>query len=1109
MATAKEELEEVTGQAQPPMSDYLFPNRARDYTPPPKSTASMDLARMGKQAGLVGAGFLPGAGVADYFGQFPSVQGGTEPSAVENFQQGNYGTAALQGLGAMGDLAMTIPVAGAAIGSVMKAPRAAQRMLKELPVGPKVSDEGFYSQVEKALLDNPQQKGTGDQFLAQIQKTPGVKPEELQYTGLTEFLAGKPSVTKAEIQGYLDENRVQVQEVRLENANPYPYKTVDEFMSAISQQERAGNWQEVDRLTQAMEAQEGVGAGNATKYHLGSSSTKTEIPGGSNYREVLLTLPNKVDPTDLQITGSGNQWYIRDANNNIIEAFGSEKEALSKLKSRAASQRSKEIGDTFVSSHFDQPNILAHMRLNDRVVDGKPTLFVEEIQSDWHQIGRKEGYNTPEAKAAEQQKLDNILAERQSLLDEKLRLEELALPYTSQGKDAPSDIVDRWSAVSNRINNLQAEQNRLGRTSGRQVPDAPFKTSWHELTLKKALNEASTKGYDQIAFTTGKTQASRYGQINRIRDLSYEKVGDEYSITAVDRFERPVMVERVTAENLPKRVGEDLAEKITQGEGESYPVGSVSHGSKLITGLDLEVGGEGMKGFYDTILPKSLDKIGKKYGAKVRKTMMDTPDGPVEVWAMDIPPEMRETISSQGQPLFQIGAGAAGAGAAGTMLSSDEETVQNFRDGGEVQPYMGDYVFPNRPRNYVSPSSTTSAEDLKRFGKQAGLLGLGFAPGAGMADYFGQFPAMEGGTEPSAVQNFQQGNYGTAALQGLGAMGDLMYAVPVLGATVGSAMKGPRAAQKMLRELSPAEQAIPSADVILEKAKEVEGLCDFMNCKLFSQMVSGIPEITNLPKVDKAQVGDIYAWPNGTHYAVDIGDGKVIEVEEWGEAPRVISMSDVIKELDPPESILRPPPGTYTPKKVESSALPSKAKKELNELIEQAPRATDQGSRAAQQGSKVVDQSGEPLTVYHGTSAKDLKEFDTAKSGAWFSEDPYIAEAYTRRAGEDAGTIVPAKINVKNPLIVPQDIDMSKRYSVDEIINRINDDNATTYVPEDFGLKPGTEVPAFEVVASPQFIKELKDGGFDGIQAYEGGYSTWNVFDNQQITRATGTKAKK
>jgi hypothetical protein len=130
----------------------------------------------------------------------------------------------------------------------------------------------------------------------------------------------------------------------------------------------------------------------------------------------------------------------------------------------------------------------------------------------------------------------------------------------------------------------------------------------------------------------------------------------------------------------------------------------------------------------------------------------------------------------------------------------------------------------------------------------------------------------------------------------------------------------------------PVDQAIPSADVILEKAKEVEGLCSFMNCKLFSQQVSGIPNITDLPKVKKAQVGDIYAWPNGTHYAVDIGKGRVIEVEEWGAPPRTSNIKDLINDIGPLDAIYRPPLGTYAPKKVESSELPSEAKKALEEL---------------------------------------------------------------------------------------------------------------------------------------------------------------------------------
>jgi hypothetical protein len=54
--------------------------------------------------------------------------------------------------------------------------------------------------------------------------------------------------------------------------------------------------------------------------------------------------------------------------------------------------RRKANKDNFHSGHFSEPNVLAHTRLNDRVdSDGKRVLFVEEIQSDWHQAGRKKG----------------------------------------------------------------------------------------------------------------------------------------------------------------------------------------------------------------------------------------------------------------------------------------------------------------------------------------------------------------------------------------------------------------------------------------------------------------------------------------------------------------------------------------------------------------------------------------------------------------------------------------------------------------------------------------------------------------------------------------------
>ena len=45
--------------------------------------------------------------------------------------------------------------------------------------------------------------------------------------------------------------------------------------------------------------------------------------------------------------------------------------------------------DKFKSSHFDEPNILAHVRFDERTVNGEKVLFIEEFQSDFSQSLKK------------------------------------------------------------------------------------------------------------------------------------------------------------------------------------------------------------------------------------------------------------------------------------------------------------------------------------------------------------------------------------------------------------------------------------------------------------------------------------------------------------------------------------------------------------------------------------------------------------------------------------------------------------------------------------------------------------------------------------------------
>ena len=147
-----------------------------------------------------------------------------------------------------------------------------------------------------------------------------------------------------------------------------------------------------------------------------------------------------------------------------------------------------------------------------------------------------------------------------------------------------------------------------------------------------------------------------------------------------------------------------------------------------------------------------------------------------------------------------------------------------------------------------------------------------------------------------------------------------------------------------------------------------------------------------------------------------------------------------------------------------------------------------------------MDADGNPLVVYHGTNIEsNFETFKTKDAGSWFAVDPYIAEGYTRRDGADLGRVMPVYLSIKNPLVIPEDIDLSRPSTVEEAINRINDENATTFEPSDLNLPESLERNAYEYLSSDQFVALLRRNGFDGIQAFENGYLTWNAFNPNQI----------
>lgn len=543
---------------------------------------------------------------------------------------------------------------------------------------PAKSDLGFYSALEQATIPL-QNKGTGSQFLAQIEKTAGVKPDEIKWTGLDEFLKSKPNVTKAEVQDYLAANRVNLQEVQLGGPEAFDanrlsqledefamlkqhpiddpnfgeakydemirlmnirdqsttsdlYRQADNAMMYAQRAQARGAQRAAENLFRQYELLnaraekldlQDMGIANPTKF------SQYTLPGGKNYRELLLTLPSGPRQTKFEVFDPSTQRAVPFETREEAVAFANQDPTRSSVVAEVDVSKPE-----YRSSHFDQPNILAHMRVNDRVVDGKKTLFIEEIQSDWHQAGRKKGYADPNKKSYEV---------RLSMNGSRVNADGQAVFATREEAQA---LADRAAGAPSFVAAEVVEMKPTG------VPDAPFKTTWHELTLKRAIQEASEKGYDQIAFTTGKTQVERYPEA--LRQVADEIVWDTYGggtrHVMVKKNGATIFGAEVNKNGIIERANQDelIGKNLEEVIGKPMTQRAITEEAGEIKGKDFTVGGKGMEGFYDQILPKTLEKMGKKFDAKVGKTDMDG----VEVWQMDITPKMRESVLTKGQPLF-------------------------------------------------------------------------------------------------------------------------------------------------------------------------------------------------------------------------------------------------------------------------------------------------------------------------------------------------------------------------------------------------------------------------------------------------------------------------
>ena len=495
----------------------------------------------------------------------------------------------------------------------------------------------FYSHMGKVVDDIKQDK-LGANSVVNYLKGKGVKDEEIKWSGIETFLDGKKSVTKAELQEFVAGSMLQIEEhTKKMNSQEDLTKSLVKYTN-IDFMDYVDDWSNVDYngLRDAIKEYFDDGDIDESTYSklidlADSSENNTvkwyqyKIEGGKNYRELLFKMPN-----------------LSYSNDSMKHHWG-----------KTAN------------------GILAHARIQDvKTKGGKKMLFVEEIQSDWHNEGHRQGYVDKNAKREKDIRNASADALREFLSSDVAEsiINRLVRNGYSNGVDILSQVFDgntsAYSDLSYELEGLtkeerafidnvvKEEQTRQREMTGAlsdfdtraKTEDAPFKDTYHEYVMKRLIRIASEQGYDSIGWTTGQIQEERwssdYAEGYRIEyDQDIPKFLRKYG----KRWGASVGKTSLVGTDLkPHTTFNDVYREETfqsrkeweKAVNETFREQGMT--AREIKSVQFETEGEYVVAYYD--------------GRETDRARIAVNDG--TVWSMDITDDMKQSVLYEGQVMY-------------------------------------------------------------------------------------------------------------------------------------------------------------------------------------------------------------------------------------------------------------------------------------------------------------------------------------------------------------------------------------------------------------------------------------------------------------------------
>jgi len=566
----------------------------------------------------------------------------------------------------------------------------------------------FNSAVKKAV-ENIAEKGSGEQILGSIKNVPGVKANEIKWIGLDTFLEGKKSVTKKEVVDFVNQNNIDVTEVK-QGGDIQTVKLSEDVEFKKNEFERkilADIYKKDPEMRGEVpeELLEDINYDNFTPIAMTDIGIKDKVMlmDFNTMRTILGENPNIAD---YKVLPNGNLRNLNGAEDDFVNKGYFEITPFDFEKYQVEEAVRKFRQADIKAPKFESQTEPGGEEYTELVFKIKKGGMDVGIPTEVKGLDNAGPFGSDDA-GEFVTKIKNTPYKNSSHMNIKSEIAHVRFKTRMNGNMKILTVEEMQSDFA--IAALKS--NKRSSADNPKITDFPFKNNWYEMVSKRLIRHAADNDFDAVAIPKGIVSAKRYRQnIDpadqlvfrdiirndarlievKFKDTEKVRVMEQYYPIGANGEFRTVEIRK----NFIRDVGKENAENYLKKYMNNYD----NDGIRKTNFIDDEVvdlknkiivgDGKGKYELYDKAIPSFMKKYGKKWNAKVYDDTIDDEammgasrtKFEIPVTILEITPSMKKSVQEEGQSLFEILGIGTGAAIAAESISDSKgnNTISNL-----------------------------------------------------------------------------------------------------------------------------------------------------------------------------------------------------------------------------------------------------------------------------------------------------------------------------------------------------------------------------------------------------------------------------------------------